>query len=123
MFIKKLSAGSILLTLLLTSCDTTPRLQADWKNGAKRGWIVQFYTPNSSNSTLPDCLQDLSKADFATRQFVKIEYWHVRQMRIVVAELPNGLQGKVNDQIEIWPEECLRGKIPQISKILTPVSQ
>jgi hypothetical protein len=124
MLSKQLSIFSILWTLLLTSCASSFDQPAiDWQNGAKRGWIVSFYTPDSASVDLPNCLANLPKADLATRHFVKVEYRHVRQMYSEVAELPAAMQAKINDQVELWPEDCSRGKISRIARVLPPLSQ
>jgi hypothetical protein len=124
MLSKQLSTFFILWVLLLTSCASSlDRPAIDWQNGAKRGWIVSFYAPDSASVDLPNCLANLPKADLAIRHFVKVEYRHVRHMYSEVAELPHEIQAKVNDQVELWSEDCSRGKISRIARVLAPLSQ
>jgi hypothetical protein len=124
MFSKNKSVASILCLLLLTSCaSSSSQSEIDWKNGAKRAWVMSFYGPNSPSADLPECLSTLPKTELATRHFVKVEYRHVRQMLIEVAELPETLHAKVGEQVELWPEDCSKGNISRISKLLPSSAQ
>lgn len=116
----RISTIAILFVLLLTSCASgSPGPAADWKNGAKRAWIVESYLPNGPNAEMPACLGALSQTELATKHLVKAKYWHVRQMFYTIAEVPDSLQTKVDDQVELWPEECSHGKISRISRVLS----
>jgi len=121
---KKLSIFIIFAALLLASCVTTSSdLVVDWKNGAKLGWIVNFYIPDTPGIELPDCLATLTKQELDSRHFVTIKYHHVRQMYYTIAELPATMPANVNDEVEFWPRDCSRGKISRISRTMTSVSE
>ncbi len=112
----------VLASLLLTSCAANLQDQeVDWKHGAKRGWIVKFYTPDSATADVPECQAALLKTDISKRHFVMIDYRHVRQVFSTSAELPpDELQPKLNDQVEFWPGNCSYGKFARITRILPP---
>lgn len=95
----------------------------DWQNGAKRGWIVEIYQSDSQSEKLPECLQAIPESERMNRHFVKVQYRHVRLMRVAIAELPKELQAKIDDQVELWPEDCSRGKLSRISKLLSSNNQ
>jgi hypothetical protein len=123
MLSKIFATFSMLGVLLLTSCATTaPDQEVDRKNGAKRGWIDKFYMPDSLVADLPGCLASTSPTDLATKHFVKIYYRHVRQMFSTIAELPDELQPKLNDQVEFWPGDCSNGKVSHIKRIIPSAS-
>ena len=114
----------ICAALLLTSCATTsPDLVVDWKNGAKLGWIVNFYIPETPDIKLPDCLATLTKQELYSRRFVTVQYHHVRQMYYTIAELPATMPANVNDEVEFWPGDCSRGEISRIARTTTSVSK
>ena len=124
MLSRKLSAASILWALSLNSCvSRPPHPEADWQNGAKRAWIVKFYSAASPDASLPECLATLTKTELATGHFVKVEYRHTRKKVSTIAELPNTLRAKIHDQVEIWPEDCSRGKVSRVSRLLSSVSE
>lgn len=124
MLCKKLSIFMIFAALLLTSCATTsPDLIVDSQHGAKLGWIVNFYIPETSGNNLPDCLATLTKQELVSRHFVTVKYHHVRQMYYTIAELPATMPANINDEVEFWPGDCSRGKISRISRTTTSVSE
>ena len=116
--------AALLSVLSLMSCalwsQDTP---IDWQSGAKRAWIVKVYTPDTPTADLPECLAGLPKAELETKHFVKVKYWHHRLHLSAIAEVPDALKATVNDRVELWPEDCSRGKISRISRILSPPPQ
>ena len=106
-------------TFFLASCSSLPPdMEVDWKNGAKHAWVVKSYESASSPSDLPRCLASLEKKEFAARNFVQVRYHHGRRMIYEVVELPAGLQAGVDEELEIWPEDCTKGKLSRMSRIL-----
>jgi hypothetical protein len=92
----------------------------DWNHGARRGWIVSAYGPDSATA-LPPCLADLPRGEFSTRRFVRVKYRHVRLMLHEVAELPPALDAKIGDVVELWPASCSAGKISRIAQVFPTV--
>jgi hypothetical protein len=122
--LKALSIGSVVSVLLLAACTTTPLdPEVDWDSGARRARIVEFYSPDTPSARLPTCLANLSKTEFAARRFVKVKYRAGRLTSFRVAEVPETMQAKVRDEVEVWPENCSDGKISRISRILRSPSQ
>lgn len=118
MFSRKATLG-IILALQLTACASSSQVpSADWRNGAKHAQIVQFYTFDVPSTELPECLASVSETERATNHFVKVQYRHARRMFYAVAELPESMPAKIDDKVELWPEDCSRGKISRISRIL-----
>lgn len=62
----------------------------------------------------------LPKSERSKRHFAKVEYRHVRQMFTTIAEVPAAIPLKVDDQVEVWPENCAKGKFSRISRLLYP---
>ncbi|MET3109217.1 hypothetical protein AAKU67_004246 [Oxalobacteraceae bacterium GrIS 2.11] len=117
MLCKKLLVPLVCFVPFLTACVlNSPEFAVDWQHGAKLGWIVSFYIPETPGTKLPECLAKLPKAELASRHFVTVRYHHVRQMFYTIAELPATMQAKVNDQVELWAEDCSDGKISRISR-------
>jgi len=123
MFSEKFAVFFMLGGLLLASGAIGATEQdADGKNGAKHGWIVELYTPDSPAADLPECLTARPAADLATRHFVKVYYRHSRHTLSTIAELPDTLQPKLNDQVEFLPENCSSGKFSRITRIFPSAS-
>ncbi len=123
MFAEKMAAA-LILALLLSACASNPEDQTvDWKNGARRAWIVRVYSPATPRAELPECLSNLPIEEMKTKHFVKVEFHHVRQMWNAIAELPDTMTAAVDDQVELWPEDCSQGKISRISRVLSTISQ
>ena len=115
--IKTIFASFIFCTVLM-ACASTPDQAVDWKNGAKRGWIVSVYAPGISNDEFPECISRLPKEVFASKHFVKVQYRQVRQMYYAIAEMPEALKAHIDDQVEVWPQDCVNGKFSSISRII-----
>ena len=107
-----------LTVLLSTSVAAGPGPDVDWQNGAKRGWIVGIITAGDPPAGLPACLVSIAGPAHTSRPFVKVRYWHVRQMFTAVAELPQATSAVVGQQVELWPQDCARGKLSRISRVL-----
>jgi hypothetical protein len=106
---------------LLAACAPLPaEHDVDWKNGAKHGWVSGFYTADTPLADLPKCLADLPPGQLAGHLFVKIDYRSVRRMMVEVAEVPGGTAQtvKLGDRVELWPQDCSRGKLSRISKMM-----
>lgn len=104
-----------LCLLLLCACTEAPKV--DWRQGAKRAWVVAAYAPGRATD-LPACLERLSDADLMSRHFVQLRYRHVRVMRTAVAEVPPDVDARPEMQVELWPEDCGQGRLSRISRLL-----
>ena len=104
-----------LCLLLLCACAEAPKV--DWRQGAKRAWVVATYA-SGRTADLPACLARLSDAELATRHFVELRYHHVRVMRTAVAEVPSDIDARPGVQVELWPEDCGRGHLSRMSRLL-----
>ena len=117
-----LVAGAMALaSLLLAACaPLAAEHDVDWKSGAKHGWVSGFYTADTPLADLPKCLADLPPGQLAGHLFVKIDYRSVRRMMVEVAEVPGGAAQtvKLGDRVELWPQDCARGKLSRISKMM-----
>jgi hypothetical protein len=120
---KKTTIGIILLMLLAACASSSQGPAVDSQNDAKHAWIDKFYSLDIPGLQLPECLATLSETERVTKHFVSVRYWHARQMFYAVAELPETLKVKVDDQVEVWPEDCSTGKISRITRILSSNSQ
>jgi hypothetical protein len=91
---------------------------ADWENGARRAWVVEEIAPQTALRNLPECLGSIAPAELASRRFAKVRYWQARHMLTITAELPDALHVRVDDQVELWTEDCMKGHIPRVSRVL-----
>lgn len=87
-------------------------------NGARRGTIVQFYTPATVASDLPTCLAGLPRGDLARRHFVRVDYKHVRHLFSTIAEVSDTAALRSGQQVEIWLDDCEHGHFGRIGKTL-----
>lgn len=115
--ISRKMASVVLLGCLLSAC-ALHEPEVDWKNGAKRGWIVELYSEGVPAGEFSQCTSVLSNAEYSRKRFAKVKYRHVRLMHTTLAQIPDSLDLRVNDQVEWWPEDCERGKISRISRSL-----
>jgi hypothetical protein len=119
---KIIAVGVLTLAgLLLAACaPLAAEHDVDWKNGAKHGWVSGFYTAETPLAELPKCLADLPPGQLAGHLYVKIDYRSVRRMMVEVAEVPGGVAQtvKLGDRVELWPQDCARGKLSRISKMM-----
>lgn len=120
--ISRKMASVVLLGCLLSACALREP-EVDWQNGAKRGWIVKLYSEGVPAGEFPQCTSVLSRAEYSGKRFAKVEYHHVRLMHTTLAQIPDFLDLRVHDQIEFWPEDCERGKISRVSRILSSIAK
>lgn len=107
-------------SLLTINIAHAERSEINWQQGAKLGTIVLFYTAETPAKDLPECLSHLSKEELATKHYVKVSYHHVRLTHHEVAELPKELlHVKLEDHVEIWPENCSNGKLSRVSQVFS----
>ncbi len=111
------------LTLTLIVAGSSARAQQpeiSWEQDAKRGTIIFLYDARTPQKDLPHCLAllNLSKENLDAGHYARIAYHHIRQMHQEVAQLPDNLsQAKLDDQVEIWPANCSKGKLSRVSQI------
>lgn len=110
--------------LAIAGCSTIPsHLDIDWQNGAKHGWVSEFYSSATPRRDLPACLASFSSNELDRRHFVRINYRHVRRMLVEVGEMPEGVDVKIGDRIELLPADCDKGLLSRISRVMPPVAQ
>ncbi|HEV7815970.1 MAG TPA: hypothetical protein VGP06_12830 [Janthinobacterium sp.] len=119
----KIYAGSVLALAvwLAAGCAPLPaQNDVAWRSGAKHGWVSGFYDAGTPRAALPKCLADLPPEQFSGHLFVKIDYRSVRRMMVEVAALPGGVAQTVRlgDRVELWPQDCARGRLSRISKMM-----
>ena len=85
-----------------------------WVEEISAAWSIVSVSGERSSQV------ELSKEELAKRHFVKLHYRHSRRILSTIAELPDGLMVKTDDQVEVWPADCLSGKFSRISRILAP---
>ena len=115
---------AVALVGVIAGC--APMSSGGSKLGLKHGWISGFYTVDTPRAELPACLAALPPDRLAGHLFVRIDYRAVRRMMVEVAEVPStvgagGQQAvKLGDRVELVPEDCLRGRLSRITKLLPP---
>ena len=115
---KKMMFITITFTLLLTGCASdSNRGEIDWQFGARRGVVAQFYTPETPIGDLPECLATVARTELAGRRFVRVDYKHIRHLFSTTVEVPTGAALKINQQVEVWPDDCSHGKFGRIGRI------
>jgi hypothetical protein len=103
---------------LLASCAQTPPERVQLQGTTKRAWVVERYVVNAASGDLPQCLATLSTPDIAARHFVKVMFKHSRRMLVAIAEVPDSLQARTGDEVEVSLRDCSSGGISQVSRIL-----
>lgn len=110
--------GLCATALLLSACAGNSYVSdADWKQGARRSWVVETYAPDHVATTLPACLGNLAPGEYAAHRYIKVRYMHSRLWHESVAELPPGLEAKKGDQLEVWPADCAAGQLARVVKL------
>jgi len=116
-WIRRFISPSMGLVLLSGCAIGIGHADIDWQHGARRGWVVNSYSPALVASMRPPCLANLPADEYSTRRFVQVRYFHVRVMYYDVAELPAGLDLKEGDRVELWPADCAAGQISRIGQV------
>jgi hypothetical protein len=98
--------------LLLSGCAATGKISdAEWQQGARRGWVIRHYAPDQPAASLPACLAALPAGEYAAHRYVKVRYVVTRLAREAVAEVPAGMALKDGEQLKLWPADCAAGQL------------
>ncbi|MFZ6813373.1 hypothetical protein ACO0K3_02815 [Undibacterium sp. Rencai35W] len=115
---KKVLSGSIIFALLL-SLNNAFASDIAWEAGAKRGWIMKVYDPKTTVKELPECVEKLPVVERENKHFAKIHYQHVKRGQTTIAEIPEGMQLNIDDEVEVFPGNCDAGKFARVVKVLS----
>ena len=99
------------------SQDTDSDLTA--KDHLKHGWVTHLYDGKSDRKDLPECLEKLTDSERENKHFAKIHYKHARRGLNTIAEVPESMSLKLDDEVDVVPQNCEKGKFAHIIKILS----
>ncbi|MDY7536730.1 hypothetical protein RGU72_00410 [Undibacterium sp. 5I1] len=89
------------------------------KDNLKHGWVSNLYDAKSDRKNLPECLEKLTDSERDNKHFAKIHYQHARRGLNTIAEVPESMSLKLDDEVEVVPENCEKGKFAHIVKVLS----
>jgi hypothetical protein len=81
------------------------------------GWITKVYGPVDMQNLAPECLGPINQSRVASDKFVQIKEPRGRRARYIPAHVPDGLDVKIGDEVEIEPVRCQNGLIPEVKKV------
>ena len=114
----KTTASVLVLASMLSAC-ATQQPAADWRNGARRGWIAKLYDTDVPTGEFSQCAKLLADEKLRGKRFAKVEYREVRTVQATLAQIPDSIDLHVNDRVELWLADCKVGKISTVSKSLS----
>lgn len=92
--------------LLLSACGAGVLFREELDSGAQHGWIVGFYSADTPQAQLPECLAGRSRDELSQHTFARVQYHRGRGMPIVTAELPKSLSASVGDDVAMRLKPC-----------------
>ncbi len=87
------------------------------KDNLKHGWVTHLYDAKSDRKDLPECLEKLTDSERENKHFAKIHYKHARRGLNTIAEVPESMSLKLDDEVDVVPENCEKGKFAHIVKV------
>jgi hypothetical protein len=110
---------SIAALLALMGCATPdPRLGPD----SRSGYVSAVYTAEKLRTDPPRCLASLTPTQITAGQYVEIKVLHGRLSEYLSAFVPPSIKPAIHDKVEISPQYCKDGMVPEVKQILQGVS-
>lgn len=106
----------ITVPLLVTGC-ATPDLRSG--TDSRDGYINEIYSLEKLRNDPPKCLASLIPTQIAAGTYVEIKIHHGRRHEFVSASVPPTIKPKLHDKVEISPQECKDGKVPEVRQVLS----
>lgn len=106
---------SIVALLVLVGCATSdPRLGLD----SRTGYVSEVYSVERLRKDPPRCLAMLTPAQIAIGEYVEIRIPHGRYSEYLSAFVPPSMRPSMHDKVEISPQYCKDGRVPEVRQIL-----
>ncbi|MDY7537451.1 hypothetical protein QN372_15980 [Undibacterium sp. RTI2.1] len=119
LMISALSICTVLVICAPNAFSQETDMEQATKDNFKHGWVTHLYDAKSDRKDLPECLEKLSDSERENKHFAKIHYKHARRGLSTIAEVPEYMSLKLDDEVDVVPENCDKGKFAHIVKILT----
>lgn len=108
------------LCALLSACvGPVPNERVDWGHGASYGRVLELLTPQAAAAHVQACLGSVQVP--AGAAYAMIRYRRTRLHHNIVAVVPDGLALRVGDEVELWPEDCGKGRMAHVGRVLPPL--
>lgn len=107
--------ASTVASQALTGCATDPRLGPE----GRAGYVSEIYTAEKLRVSPPRCLTSLAAAQIAVGTYVEIKIPHGRHSEYLSAHVPVSIKPELLDKVEISPQYCKDGNVPEVIQILS----
>ena len=101
--------------LTLTGCATDPGLGPN----SRAGYVSEIYTVENLRVSPPRCLTSLTSAQIAAGTYIGIKVPHGRHSEYLSAHVPASIKPELLDKVEISPQYCKDGNVPEVIQILS----
>ena len=101
--------------LTLTGCATDPGLGPN----SRAGDVSEIYTVENLRVSPPRCLTSLTSAQIAAGTYIGIKVPHGRHGEYLSAHVPSSIKPELYDKVEISPQYCKDGNVPEVIQILS----
>jgi hypothetical protein len=115
----RILAGPVALSLisLLSSCaQPLGNGPVDWDHGARRGRVLDTLDADAAAPAVRDCTGAAAQGRYA-----RVRYRGSRLHHTVVAALPDGVDVRTGDEVELWPAACAEGRLARVERVLPPL--
>jgi hypothetical protein len=85
----------------------------DWDHGARRGRVLATLDAGAAASAVQACTGAAAQGHYAT-----VRYRGSRLHHTVVAALPEGVDVRTGDEVELWPAACAEGRLARVERVL-----
>lgn len=113
MMSKKIYTVSFAALALLVGC-ANPRVGPN----SKTGWVTELYTAERLRANRPSCLGNLSDTDIANNQYALISIPRLRSYRYTSVLVPDSIEVRLHDKVEISAPSCADGALPEVVQVL-----
>jgi len=104
-----------LLPLLSSCAQPLGNGPVDWDHGARRGRVLETLDAGTAAAAVQACT-----GAGAQGRFAKVRYRGSRLHHTVVAALPDDVDVRSGDEVELRPAACAEGRLARVERVLPP---
>jgi hypothetical protein len=104
-----------LLPLLSSCAQPLGNGPVDWDHGARRGRVLATLDADAAAPAVQACAGAMAQGRYA-----QVRYRGARLHHTVVAALPEGVDVRTGDEVELRPPACAEGRLARVERVLPP---
>jgi len=113
---RRSALGALMITAVFTlgGCGALASRAGD---DGSEAWVERVFNAREAARLQPGCMEGVEQSAYRNDRFVEVREPHGRRTVSVIAHVPQGLQVKDGDEVEIVPARCSKGRMPEVKQV------